>query len=67
MVNNVKSEFDLYPGMCRWMETYLNDKFSGKRCKVFVVDCHSVYLDSVLEKYDLIKYYPQIVGLKIEI
>ena len=67
MVNNVKSEFDLYPGMCRWMETYLNDKFSGKRCKVVVVDCHSVYLDSVLEKYDVIKYYPQIVGLKIEI
>ena len=67
MVNNVKSEFDLYPGMCRWMETYLNDKFSGKRCKVIAVDCHSVYLDSVLEKYDVIKYYPQIVGLKIEI
>lgn len=66
-MNNVKSEFDLYPGMCRWMETYLNEKFSGKRCKVIVVDCHSVYLDSVLEKYDVIKYYPQIVGLKIEI
>lgn len=67
MENNVKSEFDLYPGMCRWMETYLNDKFRVKRCKVIVVDCHSVYLDSVLEKYDVIKYYPQIVGLKIEI
>ena len=67
MENNVKSEFDLYPCMCRWMETYLNDKFHGKRCKVIVVDCHSVYLDSVLEKYDVIKYYPQIVGLKIEI
>lgn len=67
MVNNVKSEFELYPGMCSWMETYLNDKFSRKNCEVIVVDCHSVYLDSVLEKYDVIKYYPQIVGLKIEI
>jgi len=67
MVNNVKSEFDLYPGMCGWMKTYLNDKFKGKSCKVVVVDCHSVYLDSVLEKYDVIKHYPQIVGLKIEI
>lgn len=67
MASNVKSEFDLYPGMCRWLETYLRDKYSKRNCEVVVVDCHSVYLDSILAKHDVIKYYPQIVGLKIEI
>lgn len=67
MANNIKSEFDLYPGMCKWLSTYLNDKFKNKKCDVVVVDCHSVYLDSVLNKYGVIQYYPQVVGLKIEI
>ncbi len=67
MANSIRSEFDLYPGMCKWLETYLQDKFKNKRCKVVVVDCHSVYLDSVLDKYSVIQYYPQVVGLKIEI
>ncbi len=67
MANNVKKEFELYPGMCQWLRTYLEDKFRNKKCEVVVVDCHSVYLDKILEKYDVIKYYPQIVGLKIEI
>lgn len=67
MAKNVKSEFDLYPGMCKWLETHLEDKYKNKRCDVLVVDCHSVYLDSVLEKYNVIKYYPHVVGLKIQI
>jgi len=32
-----------------------------------VNDYHSQYLDSVLEKENVIKYYPQVVGLKIQI
>lgn len=67
MTNNVKSEFDLYPGMCKWLKIHLEDKNKNKKCNVIVVDCHSVYLDSILEKYDVIKYYPQVVGLKIQI
>ncbi|MEW6551896.1 MAG: hypothetical protein AB1389_07195 [Campylobacterota bacterium] len=67
MANNVKSEFDLYPGMCKWLETYLKDKYKNKKCDVIVLDCHSEYLDSILSKYDVIKYYPQVVGLKIQI
>ena len=67
MANNVRSEFDLYPGMRRWLDTYLKEKFKNKKCEVFVLDCHSVYLDSILDKYDVIQYYPQVVGLKIEI
>lgn len=67
MVNNVKREVELYAGMCDWLEIYLNDKYRTKKCDIFVVDCHSVNLDSVLEQYGIIKYYPQAVGLKIEI
>ena len=67
MVNNVKSEFELYPGMCRWLKTYLEDKYKNKKCNVVVIDCHSVYLDRILEKHDVIKYYPEVVGLKIQI
>lgn len=67
MVNNVKREVELYAEMCTWLETYLKDKFRRKSCEIVVTDCHSEYLDSVLERYDVIKYYPQVVGLKIEI
>lgn len=67
MANNVKSEFELYPGMCKWLETYLKDKFKNIKCEIIVEDCHSVYLDSILDKYEVIQYYPQVVGLKIEI
>lgn len=67
MENNVKSEFDLYPAMCKWLKVHLEDKYKNKKSEVVVVDCHSVYLDSILGKYDVIKYYPQVVGLKIQI
>jgi hypothetical protein len=65
-MNNVKKEIELYPEMCKWLKTYLSDKYKNK-CKIEVVDCHSVNLDSVLDKFDIIKYYPQVVGLKIQI
>ena len=53
--------------MCGWLQVYLEDKYKRQNCKVVVVDCHSVNLDAVLEQYDIIQYYPQVVGLKIEI
>ncbi|HFU3818818.1 TPA: hypothetical protein ACGO0J_000536 [Streptococcus suis] len=67
MANKVRSEFELYPGMVKWLDTYLREKFKNKRCEIFVLDCHSVYLDSILNKYDVIQYFPQVVGSKIEI
>ena len=66
-MNKVKREIDLYPDMCKWLESYLKDKFRNEACSVFVVDCHSVYLDSILIEYNVIEYYPQVIGLKIEI
>ena len=66
-MSSVKREIELYDGMCHWLKNYLNDKYKNKRCNIIVVDCHSVTLDTVLEKYEIIRYYPQVVGLNIEI
>lgn len=65
-MSNVRYEHELYPDMCRWLETYLRDKY--KRAKnIITVDSHSEYLDSVLEKYDVISEFPSTVGLQIQI
>lgn len=64
---NIFKEVDLYEEMRIWLDTYLKDKYRKKKCNIVTLDCHALYLDSVLEKYDIIKYYPQVVGLKIEI
>ena len=68
MVNRViLKEEELYPGMCQWLKSHLEDKYVKTNCQIIVVDCHSRYLDKDLEEYNIIKYYPQIVGLKIQI
>ena len=66
-MNKVKREIDLYPDMCKWLESYLKDKYRNEACSVFVVDCPSLYLYSILIEYIVIEYYPQVIGLKIEI
>ena len=66
-MNSIKKEIELYDGMCHWLEIYLKDKYKNKLCNIIVIDSHAVKLDSVLEKYNIIKYYPQVVGLNIEI
>lgn len=67
MENNVSREVELYADMSKWLEAYLIDKYKNCRCGIKVIDCHAYYLDSVLEKYGIIQYYPQVGGLKIEI
>jgi hypothetical protein len=67
MANKVTSEFELYPGMCKWLQRYLEDKYKRQKCDVVVVDCHSVNLDVVLSRHGIIDYFPQVVGLQIEI
>lgn len=66
-MNSIKYEIELYEPMCVWLEQKLKDKFRNQRCTIIVEDVHSVYLDSVLHKYDIISYYPHIVGLGIQI
>ena len=67
MMNNVEKEFDLYPDMCNWLNSYLNHKYKNSKSDIIVVDCHSNTLDKILQKHKIIKYFPKIVGLKIEI
>ncbi len=66
-MSNVKYEYELYPPMCDWLYNYLFDKHKGCDCEIEVTDAHAVDLDIVLEKYGVIKDYPHIVGLQIQI
>ena len=66
-MNNVAKEIELYAGMCAWLQRHLEDIYVKQDCEIVVVDSHSVNLDSVLEQYGIIQYYPQVVGLMIEI
>ena len=66
-MNNVKKEVELYPDMCTWLETYLKDKYGKGSKEIIALDCHSEYLDSVLDTQGVIDYFPQTVGLQIQI
>lgn len=66
-MSNVRYEVELYPPMCGWLETYLQDKYRRQQAEVIVVDSHAVYLDSVLEQIGVVESYPQTVGLQIQI
>ena len=65
MVNNVTKEFDLYEPMRAWLQQYLENKYKG--VKVITIDSHARALDLFLEQYNIINYYPQAVGLDIQI
>lgn len=65
MGNNVKKEFELYEPMRKWLQVYLEDKYRGAR--VDTVDSHARTLDLFLEKYHALDYYPQTIGLDIQI
>ena len=65
MNKNVKLEKDLYPAMCEWLETYLQDNY--KNAEVIVRDTSQFYLDKILEELGVIEEYPQTVGVGIQI
>ena len=65
MANNVKKEFELYEPMRCWLQTYLEEKYP--KATIITVDSHAQTLDLFLEKYGVIDYYPQTVGLDIQI
>lgn len=65
MANNVKKEFELYEPMRAWLQQYLENKYRG--AKVIAVDSHARTLDLYLEQYGIVDYYPQSIGLNIQI
>ncbi len=58
-------EFDLYPPMCQWLETYLKDKY--KNDEVIVVDAHSERLDRVLRKYGIVHDVATGIDIQIDV
>ena len=66
-MSNVKKESELYEPMKKWLFTYLKEKHKRQHCEIIVEDSHAVTLDTVLEKHGVIQYYPQTVGLDIQI
>lgn len=65
MVNNVKYEIELYEPMRSWLQTYLEEKYKG--AEIITIDSHAKTLDTYLEQYHVIDFYPQTVGLDIQI
>ena len=65
MAHNVKKEFELYEPMRIWFKQYLEDKYQG--AVVETIDSHARNLDAFLEEAGIIKFYPQTVGLDIQI
>lgn len=66
-MSNVRRETDLYEPMAVWLKTYMEDMYSHSRASVLVTDAHAWTLDRVLEQHNVIQYFPQVVGLDIEI
>lgn len=65
MANNVTKESQLYEPMRLWLQQYLENKYKGS--KVITIDSHARTLDLFLEQYGFVDYYPQSVGLDIQI
>lgn len=58
-------EFDLYPPMCQWLETYLKDKYRND--EVIVVDAHSERLDRVLRRYGIVHDVATGIDIQIDV
>lgn len=65
MANNVKKEFELYEPMRVWLQQYLEEKYKG--ANVITIDSHARTLDVFLEQCNIVDYYPQAIGLDIQI
>lgn len=65
MEKNVNKEIELYIPMKEWLDKYLEGKY--KNAEIKVIDSHARTLDSFLIEEGVIDYYPQIVGLDIQI
>ena len=65
MSSNVRKEIELYEPMRIWLEQYLKDKF--KSSEIITIDSHAQTLDVFLEREEVAQFYPQVIGLDIQI
>lgn len=65
MANNVRYEYELYEPMRKWLHQYLSEKYN--RAEIITVDSHARTLDVTLEDAGVLDFYPQVIGLDIQI
>ena len=65
MASNVRFERELYEPMRVWLHQYLTDKYHGS--EILTIDSHARNLDVFLEENNVLDFYPQVVGLDIQI
>lgn len=63
MGNNVKSEFELYEPMIKWLDTYLRDNYKGH--EIITADVHSERLDRALSRLGVDNKHT--IGIDIQI
>lgn len=62
---NVRSEFELYEPMKKWLHTYLQDKYKGY--EIITLDAHAERLDRVLVKQGIVNDIATGVDIQIDI
>ena len=62
---NVKSEFELYEPMRKWLHKYLEEKYKGY--EIITVDAHAERLDRVLLRYDIVNEIATGIDIQIDI
>lgn len=65
MASNVRYEWELYEPMRLWLHQYLADKYCGS--EIITIDSHARTLDVFLAENNVLDFYPQVVGLGIQI
>ena len=65
MNKNVTLERELYPDMEQWLRDYLKDNYKGY--EIFVRTTSEQNLDVVLDEIGVLKEYPNVIGIGIQI
>ena len=60
------NEIEMYPDICKWLESYLNDKFAKDSNKITVLDTHDSYLSNFIIKLKYQKYFPEFSTYQIQ-
>lgn len=60
------NEIEMYPDICKWLESYLNDKYAEVSKKITVLDTHNSYLSNFIINLKYQKYFPEFSTYQIQ-
>ena len=60
------NEIEMYPDICKWLESYLNVKFAKDSNKITVLDTHDSYLSNFIINLKYQKYFPEFSTYQIQ-